>query len=494
MNHPPDLHKIRRVVHSMSYVVLAEAVKPLLSFLLILFISRRLGREGMGEYSIILSITALFELIATVGLPQIMVRGIAADRSSISYYASGGVGVAVLASLIVVPLMLLVVHALNYPAVIATGIKLLTWTVVLTTVQQYAIAVCEGLQNMKLRAVVSTLDTLGRLLVGVYLIIKGHGVLGLIYGMVAVRLAATIIAILLLAQYTTIIFDYRSMYRHSYRLLKASLPFLLIVVTNTAFWSTNTIMLSKLSSVENVGVYNAAYRVMDILKNLLASYLIALLPMMSASFARSVRELKEECDASIKYLALVTVPMATGISSLAPRIILMIYGPKFEAAAPILQILIWTVCAFCLALVFARVLIASHHQLFDLYCNSAALIFNVAVGWWLIRSYGSIGAGLATLLSLVFFGVIQYVVVVRRLFTPVVFKPLAKALLASCFMAIVIRLVTTWPLALIILTGAAAYLCALAALNTFSEQEVIVFRDIVGRLTGFSRRLGGANS
>ena len=84
--------------------------------------------------------------------------------------------------------------------------------------------------------------------------------------MVAVRLVATIMAVLLLAQYTTITFDYRYMFRHSYKLLTASLPFLLIVVTNTAFWSTNTIMLSKLSSVGNVGVYNASVQSDDILR------------------------------------------------------------------------------------------------------------------------------------------------------------------------------------------------------------------------------------
>ena len=494
MTPQPDLRKLKRVLEGTSYLMLAEAAKPLMSFLLILVISRQLGREGMGAYSIILSVTAMFELIATAGLPQLIVRGIAADPESLCYYASGGVGVALLASSVVLPVMLLAVRALNYPADIAAGIRLLTCTIVLTTAQQYAIAICEGLQNMRLRAIVSTLDTLGRLVVGVCMILRGNGVLGVIQGMVIVRLCATVIAIALMAKYATISFDRRMMLRHSYKLLLAGLPFLLIVVTNTAFWSTNTIMLSKLSTVENVGVYNAAYRVMDILKNILASYLIALLPMMSASFARSPAELKQDCDVSLKYLTLTTVPIATGISMLAPRIILLIYGAKFAAATPVLQILIWTVCAFCLALVFARVLIASHHQLFDLYCNCAALVFNVAVGWPLIHRYGSLGAGIATLLSLVFFGAIQYTVVVRRLFRPVVFEPVAKAVLASLAMALVIYLIPSWPMGLTIPVGAAVYLCALIGLGTFSKHEVTAFSQLAADMSESFRRPRGETS
>ena len=479
MNSQPDLQKVKRVLKGTSYLMLAEAAKPLMSFLLILVISRQLGREGMGAYSIILSITALFELVATAGLPQLIVRGIAADHTRISYYASGSVGVALLASAIVMPAMFLALRALNYPPDIAAGIKLLTCTIILTTIQQYSIAICEGLQNMRLRAIVSTLDTLGRLIVGVCMVLRGSGIFGVIQGMVIVRLGATVIAVVILMKYVAVVFDYRLMLRHSYQLLLAGLPFLLIVITNTAFWSTNTIMLSKLSTVEDVGIYNAAYRMMDILKNVLACYLIALLPMMSASFASSSADLKKDCDVSIKYLALTTVPIATGVSLLAPRIIQLIYGPKFAGSAPIMQVLIWTVCAFCLALVFARVLIASHNQLFDLYCNLAALIFNVTIGWPLIHYFGSMGAGLATLLSLVFFGSVQYIFVVRRLFRPVVFEPLGKAFLASIIMGVAVILLKSLPMGLIIPAGAIVYVVGLAGLRTFSKNEIGVFSQVL---------------
>src|SRR5690242_12364350 len=190
-----DLRSLRRVLQATSYLMLAEAAKPVISFLLILLISRQLGRQGMGSYSIVLSITALFELIATAGLPQLLVRDIAANRASVRHYASGAMGVCFLGSAVIIPVMLVTLRLLNYPPEIAAEIKMLTWTMPLMTVQQYAIAVCEGLQNMKLRAFVSTLDTIGRLVTGAVMIVLGYGVYGVVEGMVLTRIVATAIAV-----------------------------------------------------------------------------------------------------------------------------------------------------------------------------------------------------------------------------------------------------------------------------------------------------------
>src|ERR1700734_3117447 len=141
------MSRLSAVLKNTGYLALAETAKPALSFLLILVISRMLGREGVGSYTIILTFTGLFELIATLGLGQMIVRGIASDPSKLSYYVSGAVGVALVASAAVFPVMLTVLHFLNYPPEIAFGIRLLTWTLLLSILQQYVISICEGLQN-----------------------------------------------------------------------------------------------------------------------------------------------------------------------------------------------------------------------------------------------------------------------------------------------------------------------------------------------------------
>ena len=266
------MKQLGTIIRNTGYLALAETVKPFLSFILILIIARMLGREGIGSYSIILTFTGLFELIATVGLGPLIVRGIAADRSQLSFYISGAMGVALLSSAILLPLMLLILRAMNYPAEIALTIRLLAYTLLLAILQQYVISICEGLQNMRLRAILTVADTAGRLIAGVFMVLQGHGVLGIIEGIVLVRAITTAIAFVVVARHTGLLLDYRLTLRSCAGFARAALPFLLMTIASTVFWSINTMMLSKLSSVEDVGIYNAANRITAFLRNFLYSY------------------------------------------------------------------------------------------------------------------------------------------------------------------------------------------------------------------------------
>jgi O-antigen/teichoic acid export membrane protein len=466
------MSRLSAVLRNTGYLAFAETAKPALSFVLILVIARTLGRDGMGSYTIILTFTSLFELIATFGVGPLIVRGIASDPDRLSFYANGAIGVAIVATAIVLPVMLIVLHAFNYPPDIALGIRLLAWTLLVSILQQYALSICEGLQNMRLRAVLSVADTAGRLVTGVFMVLRGHGVLGIVEGMVIVRALTTLLAFVAIASHTGLSIDYRVMFRSSGKLGLSGLPFLFTAIASAAAWSVNTLMLSKLSSVAEVGTYNAASRITEIIKTFLFSYQIALLPMISASFIKSKQQFRKDCNTSIKYLALLTVPMATGISVLAPRIIGVVFGHKFDPAVPVLQVLAWTVCVFSVAMVFARVLIASHHQMLDLYSNVAALVVNISLGWVLIRSYGPVGAAISTLISLFTFGLLEYCFVAKKLFAAEVVVPIGRAAGASALMGWGLVHLKAVPLFAAIPLGTLIYLTVLICTGTFSAAEL----------------------
>jgi len=476
--------RVTSVLRNTGYVALGETAKPVLSFVLILLISRMLGRDGVGVYAIVLTFSGVFELVATAGLGPLIIRGVAADRSKLSTYVSGSIGVALLATLVLVPAILLVLRALHYPQEVEHGIRLLTYTLVLAIVQQHVLSACEGLQVMALRTVISVMDIAGRLAIGVFMVVGGHGIFGVIQGMVIMRVITVALALWGLRTHAGLRLDARAMLRTAPGLIRLGAPFLLMTLASTGFWSANILMLSKLNPVEDVGVYNAAVRISEILKNIFYSYLIVLLPMMAQAFATSLDDLRRECETSLKYLLILAVPAATGVSVLAGPIIRMVYGHSFDAAVPVLQVLAWTVCVFCVVLVFARVLVASHHQVLDLYCNVAALAINVGLGWVLIRARGPVGAGVATLVSLLAFGALEYAMVTRRLFRPAFAAPLIRAGVAALAMAAVVHWLDSLPLALRIGIGAVTYLLVLSAIGTFSRDETAFARDLAARCVG----------
>lgn len=473
------MNKAAALLKNTSYLMVAEAGKPILAFALVFFISHRLGQNGVGAYTIILTFAALFELFATGGLCPLITRTVAADRSRISYLLNGCVGSAVVASSLAVPAMLLILRWFHYSQEISSAIELLAVTILLATLQQYVIAFLEGLQDMRLRAIVSSLDTVGKVGLGLLMLALAKGVPGIIHAYVCTRVVSCAVAVWVLSKRIDLHLNVRMILAATPKLLKAGQPFLCMTVTSTIFWSITTLVLSKMSSTAQVGQYNAGYRIMDILKNVLNSYLIALLPAMSASFASNLHDLRRDCDASLKYLSLITVPLASGICVLAGKIIVLVYGPPFAASGPILQVLVWTLVLFCLGLVFARALIASHNQVADLYCNLGALAVNVAVGFYLIREYGPLGAAITTLISLAAFVVLEGAVVAKKLFRFAVWKSLGQAASASAVMVAVITLLHGAPLGVLILLGAGVYLVVLLAIGTFSRTEISAFTGLV---------------
>jgi O-antigen/teichoic acid export membrane protein len=479
------MSRLKSVLRNTGYLAFAETAKPALSFALILVIARTLGRDGMGSYTVILTFTSLFELIATFGVGTMITRAIAAEPERFSFYANAAIGVAVIATAIVFPIMLLTLHAFHYPSEIALGIRLLAWTLLVSILQQYALSLCEGLQAMRLRAVLSVSDTAGRLITGVFMVLHGHGVLGIVEGMVITRALTTLLGFVLLARYTGFSLDSGVMFRASGKLTFRGLPFLFTAVASAAAWSVNTLMLSKLASVSDVGTYNAASRITDIIKTFLFSYQIALLPMLSAAFIKSKEQFRQDCNTSIKYLMLLTVPMATGISVLAPRIVDLVFGHKFVSAAPVLQLLAWTVCVFSVSMVFARVLVASHHQMLDLYCNLGALAVNISLGWVLIGRYGPSGAAISTLVSLFTFGLLEYLFVAKKLFRAEVLVPLARSAGASALMGLCLVYLKAVPLFAVIPLGAVIYLTVLIGTGTFSSSEIQMAKTMVAERVSF---------
>ena len=480
--------RLETILRNTAYLALAEIAKPLLAFALVLIVSRRLGPVGVGAYTVVITFTLLIENIATIGLCLVFVRGIAADPEKLRYYCSGALGVSLVSTFVFLPVSLGILRILHYPPEVDRGIRWLLYTLFIAILQQYVLSVCEGLQRMRLRALVSFLDTAGRVIVGVVMIALGRGVVGIIEGMVVTRVVTTLFALAVLGPQVYASSNLRQSLQAAPALVRAGLPFLLTTITSTIFWSVNTLMLSKMTVLTGVGLYNAASRLTDVLKGMIYSYLIALLPMMSASFAESLGALKRQCDVSLKYMIIVSLPISTGVSILSPSIIRLVYGHKFDSAVPVLSILVWTVSAFSIALVFARALVASHNQMSDLYCNTGALSINILCGLILIPKYGPMGAGVAGLISLLGFGCLEYYFVAKRLFRPTFREPLFRAAGSCLIMALMLVKLRYLPLYFTIPLGALFYVGSLVCLGTFSKSEMSVFSEFMMQRLGRQRR------
>ncbi len=471
------MNTILRLLKNTIYLSLTDLIKPFISIILIIYISRTLGTMGLGEYTAIITFTFFFEIFAKLGLHHLIVRDIAINKSNCESYFTTTLIIGLISSFIAFLVLHLFLNAMGYPANISVGIDILSLSIIFIVLTDYWQAIFEGLQRMELKSLVSIMDVVIRVTLGILVIYLGFGISGLIWAMVASRVLICLLSLFILLK-LGIKLKMKLNIPVCLSLLKQTMTFLFISIVTTAYWRIDIIMLSKMKGAVDTGYYSAAYRFMEVLKGLSYSYIASLFPIIASTFAISKDSFKQRCVLSVKYLFILTFPIAIGATILSRNIILLAYGKEFLNSTGVMQILIWTICFFPIALVFARALVASNNQRFDLLSNVLALVFNISLNLMLIPRLSYIGAAIATLLSICFFMLIQSLFVTKILFRIELLKILAKPFLAACIMGIFTLLLRNTNLFLVISLSAMLYIFILIKIKTFSIEEIAMFKEL----------------
>lgn len=466
-----------RLLKNTIYLTIASIVAPCLSMLLVIFISRRLGAEGLGEYAAIITFTFFFETFAKLGLHHLITRDIAIDKSKGDAYLTSSILIGIGSSFLALLILYLVLEEMNYPSPISLAIKAMSFSLVFSVLINHFQSFFQGLQRMELNALITTVEALGRVVLGILVIYSGYGILGLIWAIVATRVLMCILGICLLIR-LGIRPSWNIDWLVCLKLLQQTMTFLLISLVTTTYWKLDVVMLSKMKGMADVGLYNAAYRLIDILKGLSYCYIAAFFPVVASAYSVSKDSFKRTSILSVRYLFILIFPVCIGISILAGNIIGLIYGEGFSKSASALQVLIWTICFFPIALVFARALVASQNQKFDLLCNILAMVVNIILNYSLIPRFSFLGAAIATLVSICFFVSIQYISVSFTLFKISFLKACAKPFLAGCIMGMFTFLLRNTNLVFVTTSSACLYTLVLFLIRTFSSEEIMMLREL----------------
>jgi O-antigen/teichoic acid export membrane protein len=478
MDSPPSsLNPVFRLLKNTIFLFIAEITRPLISLFLIAYISRVLGADGVGQYGTILTFLFFFETFAMLGLENIIIRDIAASRAKKEKYLSASVWISVISTLVALIILFLLVNLIHYPEVVTSGIKILSLSLLFFILTGFINSFFEGLQRMEFKSCLAISETLLRVSLGLLAVSLGYGVLGLIWTLVAVRIIICLASFYLLVK-QGIRLKFQTEWYLCFSLLKQTMIFLLISFISATYWRIDVLMLSKMKLMSDVGSYTVAYRLVDILKGLSYSYIAALFPMISSTFTFSKGSFEKHCLMSVRYLFILTFPISIGTSILAGKILVLIYGAEFIGSANCLRILIWTICFFPIALIFARALVASHNQRWDLGANILGMLFNIILNIILIPRLSYLGAAIATLGSICFFLGLQFVFVSRQLFKVTILEDLLKPFIAGCLMGIFTFWLRDLNLFIVISISALFYGITLFLIKTFSKEEIRMLREI----------------
>ncbi len=394
-----------------------------IGFILNVMLARLLGAEGAGIYYLALALTGIASLLSSVGIPDAVLRFIAAHAAYGEWSKVVGVyrlGVKICAAAAVVCTALLVGIApwlsnnvFGDPA-LTVPLRIMALAVLpMTLITLHGMA----LKSLK-RVITGTLvEGFGISLLGLPLVVVLARLMGVNGAALAYVLAAAVVfpaGIYFWRRATpqlkglTGSFDTRL-------LMVTSVPMLWIESMDVAVQQTGILLLGVWGSAEEVGIYGAVGRLVNVMAFVFITVKSVVGPRFAELHARDNNQaISVLASDTSKFLVLFALPVLAPLI-IAPGWVLGIFGSGFASGR--------TALAIFAAGQFVRVVLSPSNYLLmmtgyeKLLRNTVVVcgVLNVTFNVVLIPIYGMVGAAASTAFTYALMGVIATVLVHRKL-------------------------------------------------------------------------------
>jgi len=259
-----------------------------------------------------------------------------------------------------------------------------------------------------------------------------------------------------------------------------SWPLALTIIFNLLYLKTDTLILSLVKTQAEVGIYGAAYKVVDILTMVPFMFAGVILPILTADWASGDKErFTRVTQKSFDLMAVLAVPLVVGAQFLAGPVMIMVAGDDFASSGTVLKILMAAAGLVFISAFLSHVIVALGLQKKIIGAYLFTAITSVAGYLIFIPRYSYFGAAAvtvyseATIAALMFFYVARYAGFWPRL------GSVAKSIGAAAVMAALLALLPIsyyargWGLIAVLLGAPAVYFLALFFFRGISRRDIL---------------------
>ena len=179
----------------------------------------------------------------------------------------------------------------------------------------------------------------------------------------------------------------------------AAWPFTFLAISNVLIYNTDTLFIGHYSTVQQVGLYGAASRLVQVL------YIVPTL-IATTTFPLLVKKIAEPAafGSALKKLLLgvtaLAIPLVLLVMAESRLIMSILFGRPFAAAGPMLAILIVTCIPVFMSIILNNAIFALNRQGKFVIANIAGVVVNIGLDFLLVPRYAGIGAAIASVLGI----------------------------------------------------------------------------------------------
>lgn len=467
---------VKRVAKNTAALFIAESIKSLLYFILAIYIARYLGPIGFGKYSFAVSFTLLAGILPDMGLSTLYIREVSRNRENAKKYMSNFITIKSLLSVLTFTLIVIVINLLNYPMDTVLAIYGMAIYMILTSFFELFRSSFHAFEKMEYDAAVKLIERGLLFAAGMYVLMAGYGLLGIIVvSVLAAVVGFGISGIFMLWKFVrpSLSLDWEFCKKS----VKEAFPLALAVIFALLYFGIDSVMLSIMKGDAPVGIYNAAYNLILGMTIIPMAFSMATYPLLSRYFKTSKESLRFLYERSIKYLVLLAIPMGMGTMLLAPKIIDFFYGAEYASSALTLQMLVWGGVAWFITFGVNTTLRSVNMEKTLAWIAGSAVFLNIGLNLALIPQFSYIGAGIATIITEFFVLFVGLYKLSPALHLPRISRPIVKSVISSIMMLVIIYSLFDLHVLLLVLI-ALVYFPLLFALRSFDKEDFELLRGL----------------
>jgi O-antigen/teichoic acid export membrane protein len=391
--------KLHKVINNIGWLFFDKLLRMGMGLVVGAWVARYLGPEQFGLLNFAIAFSALFSAIATLGLDGIVVRDIVRYPSS----AKKILGTAFYLKLIGGFIMLFVtVIAIS---ILQSDNSLCIWLVAITAMgsifQAFDVIDFWFQSQVQSKYVVYAKNAafLIMTIIKIILILLSAPLIAFAWAGLA-EIAIGSIGLIIFYQLKGHRFSaLKSRFAHAKRLLRDSWPLVFSGIVIMIYMRIDQIMIGQMVGVKEVGIYAVAVRIAEVWYFIPTAVVASVFPSIVEAKLVSEELFYARLQKLYDIMALMGYIVAIPVTFLSRYIVVFLFGTPYQAAGPMLALLIWAGLFTNLGVARSSFLTTMNWTRVHFFTVFLGCLINVILNYILIPIYGGMGAVIASCIS-----------------------------------------------------------------------------------------------
>lgn len=438
----------RKVAYSTAAQMIGKVLGTAVSFATVAILFRYFGIDGIGKYTTVFAFVGFFGVLADFGLQWTLIRELAIDEDKHKVF-SNIFAFRLISAVVVYALCFAAVWFFNYPYDVKLGVGIIALATFFLTMNSALVSVY--LNNYRLDITVSA-EVVGRLVtLGlIYLVVRASGGFDLA---MATYIGGNVVIFLINFYLIDRFIKFGLAFNFKYwrHVLSQAVPIGIIMVFGFIYYKIDSVMLSLMKGMTDVGIYGTAYKMLEILQTIPVMFLGAAFPLVTRYATTGDDRIRPAFQKSFDFLILLAVPVVIIFFFLAGPIIHFIAGAKGNefitestvsylghaiTSVTTMKILIFSVGINFVSNLYTYMILSLGRQKSVIWPTLGFAVFNLVLNFLLIPRFSYLGAAVATLLTEIIVCATYIILTNRFLALPIKLHGALKLFAAGALMAI----------------------------------------------------------